>query len=900
MAGGKLSIRDLRNAVRDGALDLRGRGLTELPREVGDLSDIVSVDLSNNRLVTLPPEFGCLRTVRSLELGQNQLRALPPVVIDLPHLEVLVVDDNGLISLPSAIGRLRRLIWLGASNTGLESLPSAIGDLTELGFLDLSHNRLTRVPVELADLLDRGVAVDLSGNPLEDPLPELVARGPQALATYLRSLGDSIPLREAKVVFVGEGNVGKSSLRSALNNEPFVAGRETTHGIEIQPLQLTHPQDSQEMLARVWDFGGQEVYRITHQFFFSRRALYVVVWNPREGQEQNEVEGWLRRIRLRVGTDARVLVVATHCDERRPELDYPSLRKTFPTMLVDESPYAVDNCSGTGVADLRDAIAAQAAELPQMNQPLSQRWIAARDEVMARADGEPQIPYEEFVAICHRHRITDDREVTTLVELLHDLGQLIYYGDDDGLRDTVVLNPEWLTKAIGYVLEDQSTRDSQGVLEHARLKEIWHAKAYPSRYYPYFLRLMEKFDVSYRLHDDERRSLVAQLVPHQRPALAWDFDTPLDTDQRRLALTCQLAEPAPGLIAWLTVRHHRASTGRYWRAGVFLRHPIGEYDSEALLELHTDRRLAVEVRAPSPDLYFNVLRDSIENLIRSRWPGLTYELSVPCPTERDNRTQCPGQFELSSLLGARERDIPTWPCGKCFQQHDISALLTGFTPPKESLKAELEQVQRKLDQVHGFAADAAATMRRVLNAVGTEVQDCPRLFTLTAERPGLADRLKFTSRGLRLTLWCEQPGHWHPWPEASYEVRQPKEWLVTVAPYARIVLQTLRVAVPVTGAVAEVVLPRAEVDGMKAELELMKTLVSQIPVKPEQPEFEFSPGGLAAPQGAALRAVRQLLLTLDQARGFGDLRRVVAPAGEFLWVCPKHYPEYDPGLPTIA
>ena len=55
------------------------------------------------------------------------------------------------------------------------------------------------------------------------------------------------------------------------------------------------------MTVRAWDFGGQEVYRITHQFFFSQRALYLVVWKPREGQEQNEVEGWLRRIRLRVG-----------------------------------------------------------------------------------------------------------------------------------------------------------------------------------------------------------------------------------------------------------------------------------------------------------------------------------------------------------------------------------------------------------------------------------------------------------------------------------------------------------------------------------------------------------------------------------------------------------------------
>ena len=50
----------------------------------------------------------------------------------------------------------------------------------------------------------------------------------------------------------------------------------------------------------------------------------------------------------------------------------------------------------------------------------------------------------------------------TLAELMHDPRQIIYYGDDEGLRDFVVLNPEWLTKAISYVLEDEPTRKAAG------------------------------------------------------------------------------------------------------------------------------------------------------------------------------------------------------------------------------------------------------------------------------------------------------------------------------------------------------------------------------------------------------------------------------------------------------
>jgi hypothetical protein len=105
------------------------------------------------------------------------------------------------------------------------------------------------------------------------------------------------------------------------------------------------------------------------------------------------------------------------------------------------------------------------------------------------------------------------------------------------------------------------------------------------------------------------------------------------------------------LVPWLAARHHKASTGKYWRRGVFLRHPIDAYRSEALLSLTRDDELALEVRAPSPDLYFNVLRDSIEDLITTRWPGLTYQLFVPCPGEHRTRRRVPDVSASTDCCG---------------------------------------------------------------------------------------------------------------------------------------------------------------------------------------------------------------------------------------------------------
>ncbi|WP_117208282.1 COR domain-containing protein [Allorhizocola rhizosphaerae] len=893
---------------------LARKGLTELPEEVPDASYAEALVLYGNSLRRLPPAIGRLRNLRRLDLSGNDLTALPP-----------------------EIGRLFQLRELDLGGNALTELPSELGSLRQLELLDLRENRLTTLPASLAPLLETGqLTLRLHGNPLAEPILDLWRRGGAQLAAYLRSLGDGIPQYEAKVLLVGEGNVGKTSLVAALRREEFVNGRPTTHGIQIRELTVPHPRLDVDMVLRAWDFGGQEVYRVTHQFFFSRHAIYLVVWHAREGQEQNEVEAWLRRIRLRTGSDAIAFVVATHAAERQPELDYPRLKSEFGALLAGE--FAVDSRTGAGLARLRSAVAQFGSQLPQMGQIFSTRWAAARDAVMSIAGERPQVTFDEFEKLCLAARVGEN-EVSSFAELLHELGQIIYYGDDDGLRDIVVLNPEWLTRAISYVLEDAKVRANGGVLDHLDLRMIWGQNAelgqYDVTHYPFFLRLMEKFDVSYRLVHDHHRSLVAQLVPFERPPLPWEPSDPVADGKRVLRLVCELGEPAPpGLVAWLTVRHHDATTSRHWRHGVFLRHPIEEYDSEALVELKGDRTLAIEVRAPSPDLFFNVLRDSVEGLIARRWPGLPFALHVPCPV-----AGCTGRFPLEGLLRYRERASTarnagrstasgvvvgaerfelTYPCLNCQRDHDVNELLTGFSlhpgPLSERLDLLADQIGNMRDGVErlavqagisaAYAADTANHLRQLITAAGQEVVDCPRLFTITKGRyTGLnLKRLKFGFRPIEVTLWCEHPGSWHPVPEARYTVERREQWLAAIGPYLIVTLKALKLLVPITISVGE--MTAAGIADIRKQLDLMATIVDRLPV-PQEPQADLAqasttaPGSLTPAEGSALRGFRTFLFAQDPARHFGGLSRLMTPTGEYIWICTAHRHLHDPGLPEI-
>ena len=219
------------------------------------------------------------------------------------------------------------------------------------------------------------------------------------------------------------------------------------------------------------------------------------------------------------------------------------------------------------------------------------------------------------------------------------------------------------------------------------------------------------------------------------------------------------------------------------------------------------------------------------------------------------------------------------------------------------MQQQLIRVEDRLVRMEGQAADTAAAIRRVLRVVSIEIPDCPSLFTLTQDRPAGDRRLRFFQHHYRLTLWCQDPGYWHPWDRAAYEIDAPKDWFTKISPYAMLIIRTLRLAVPLAGSIAVASLPTEQIESAAAHLEMMKTLVDDLPGKPstELADVDLSQatGKMTAAEDDALRTLRTIIFKYDPSRLFGGLRRVQAPSGDFLWVCPNHATGYDPGLPVV-
>ena len=207
-----------------------------------------------------------------------------------------------MTSLPPEISELKNLTELDISDNQLTSLPPEISELKNLTELDISDNRLTSLLPEILELRlniqwkykqesSKSNTIYLKGNPLENPPLEIVRQGKEESDDFKSLEGENKPLNEVKVLLVGDGGAGKTSLVKRLLGENVDGNEPQTQGINIRRRILKDGE--REIKANFWDFGGQEIMHATHQFFLSKRSLYILVL---DGRKDEKPEYWLKLI----------------------------------------------------------------------------------------------------------------------------------------------------------------------------------------------------------------------------------------------------------------------------------------------------------------------------------------------------------------------------------------------------------------------------------------------------------------------------------------------------------------------------------------------------------------------------------------------------------------------------
>jgi C-terminal of Roc, COR, domain/Ras of Complex, Roc, domain of DAPkinase/Leucine rich repeat len=882
--------------------------------------------------------------MRALKMTQDEAFLKAERRIEAARLEgatTLNLSGLGLTEVPEAIASLPQLTGLYLLSNQLTSVPEVIASLTQLTVLYLSYNQLTSVPEAIASLTQLRT-FNLDENPLEPELAAAYAHGIESVFQFLRAkVNSSIVLNEAKLILIGEGEVGKTSLIGALRGDVWVENRATTHGVEvdIKSLILIDPDSGKEITFNGWDFGGQNIYRHTHQLFFTSPAIYLAVWNPRRGPEQCRVDEWIKMVKHRAYDEKRpdekpyILVVATHggLKERLDFIDEQALHEEFGGLIVGF--YHIDSKTGYGLDELKQAICRTAANIPQVGRSVPTSWKQVLDAIRQRSQTDAWITYEQFQTLCTEQNV-DLALAKTYAAILNELGHLIHYSTDPILKDTVILKPEWLSKAISFVLEDKQVKDQNGLFRHDRLSELWDDPArgtdrYPQNLHPIFLKLMEKFDLSYQVELPETTSLLAQLVPSRRPE-GWAQDWHQKPEEQELTQICRLLDKETGrtvelegLIYRLIVRLHRYSLGRddynksrHWKNGLLLDDVL---NGRAFIE-EIAGDIYITVRAVYPSGFLGYLCGDVQSLVKSFWKGIDPRIFLPCPTE-----SCKGLLERDELQESKAEGISKVRCAVCRKFHKIDDLMANTTakPAWQEAVTQLDRGQQQIlnavntnydtlsVQLRTLMSQADEQYRALLTTLTDPAKDGPRLFSLEPRETGFLDKPDLVTQKFRLTLWCEHRRV--PLPVLNgkddtsgvYDIELTREWVKRASPILRIISVTLKLALPIAIPGTQLATDDIEYKAISEQLEFgIKSADSFLQgsgkigdwlVDSDSTEFDQTAENARSAihaQGSVLRELHALLKAQDPANGFGGLERVQNKRREFLWVHPNYVGDY--------
>ncbi len=642
--------------------------------------DTGSLDLSECQLTEIPEILNELSNLRTLNLARNYLAWIPATYWRLSNLQNLDLSGNRLTEIPEGLAQLTNLQSLDLSSNQLTAIPETLAQLTNLRLLDLSDNQLTAIPEELAQLTNLE-NLSLDRNPLPAEWQAAIRRW--AELEYLRSLAkpsELISPRAVKVVLLGEPRSGKTTLREALlgNPHPCDPDRKETVGVDIIPIPVPHPTDGKEMYLNIWDFAGQQIEHATHQFFLTEGALYLILWNSRQGADsgKRDVYYWLELLRMRV-PNARFLLVATHADRTPPDLPWPDIRKLSGEAF--EGHFDVDFETLQGFDVLRRAILKLAAASTAMNSRWNRKWLAVRDEVRAiKKERRYQRP-AEFRALMVKHGVDDPDPKRALAGQLHELGEILYYLDRPDLADFVLLDCEWVTEFVGLVSRSSQVRANRGILLRSHLDELWPENLVPAELRTHLLRLMDTFDLSYETKQPDEVAVVVEALPPYagEPLAEWDAAK----DSPELTLLLQFPNLyrrlPPGIPTWGIARAHRFSWRKPWRNLALFRHTdrSGKSSLGMIQADELGRKVYVRVRSHYPPYLHSILRDILGDTIQ-RYPGLEVKESVPCRCSPD----CPSSFSLRLLERKQDRGESTVDCDTSTEPQSVLALLTGLAP----------------------------------------------------------------------------------------------------------------------------------------------------------------------------------------------------------------------------
>lgn len=303
---------------------------------------------------------------------------------------------------------------------------------------------------------------------------------------------------EVKVILLGDGRSGKSSLARAWIDRQFDPEEPSTHCIRLwkQTIWFKPVDDAKaaEAHLNIWDFAGQDLYHSTHRLFLQSRAVFIICHTDhpygadpatdmaeaaamaRDGEDvhHRRLGYWLDQVRSLgtvpgLGIEPPILVVRTKAD-RDVERDVSA------SVAAHDHQVPFSAKSRQGLTEIEDWVEAQvstllgkwdarslptqAAEVKAEFKPLIEAnerayWEAEKSGKLIPSP-HPTIARAEFDRIVRDHCTGEYHDhPLLLLERFHRTGFLYY--SREHLPESIIIDQRWAIQGI-YAFSSRSSR----------------------------------------------------------------------------------------------------------------------------------------------------------------------------------------------------------------------------------------------------------------------------------------------------------------------------------------------------------------------------------------------------------------------------------------------------------
>lgn len=617
---------------------------------------------------------------KTADFSFNPLQTIPLSIKNWKSsLETLSIDSSQIQAFPAEIGLLFGLKTLSMSENEIETIPASIGLLTNLNSLNLSKNKIRILPHILGTLKSLKT-LDVSNNPLhskDSMIPkEIITSGSETVLKFMKesALHDKEKVFKMKLMFIGNGNVGKTSLlncflskkKSTLEKpSPNIA----TDGIDIHDWVIPNISGKHDLSFSVWDFAGQDVYYATHQFFLSSRSIFILVFNLQQTMEEGRIEYWLNNISAR-SPSVPVFLVGTHlddkviCTKKYVQNYFDTLINKFSKKFKNISFHiGVSTLTSKNIDTLKSKLIKVAQNQSHLGELIPKSWLLFEEKikVVKELNQYPILSWTTFSKMAKDCGV-EENQIKKLSSFLHDVGSVVSYADDgEGLGEIVTLDSQWLTRVFSTLITMKPNSVRGGIILRSDLSHIWKPPQFPPESHNFLLSLLSKFELLFQFHGSDK-ILVPSLLSDERPSLlqintVWRPQQDLSTQRSRIY---KFGFLPPGFFGRLTIRmlHSDWTAALYWSNGLIC---CKVPDKRLYIDLEPDYKLQIRFRGS--DILTEILPvfQSLDSLIHD-WLQVKVNIGIPCPHCVSNVNLDIHEFSMANCETAVAKAIPSLRC----------------------------------------------------------------------------------------------------------------------------------------------------------------------------------------------------------------------------------------------